>query len=622
MVGNTNEYESVTHAPKGGRLKEGKKKGPVAPGPPWTRGEKPHDMKGALLSLIGYMGKYKWGLFLGVMFTVCGAILSTIGPQFLRQMSDEIYKGIEGTMDMDAIGYLALMTIAVYATSVVLTSLEHYIIPVVSQKVANLLRMDLIKKVNKLPLNFYDNSSTGDVMSRLTNDVDTVGEHSGIAFAMFATTITVILGSIVMMFYTNMTLATVCVLPPLFGFIGMRLIISRTQKYYIIQSRNLGAMNGLVEEVYYGHNVVSAYSNEGECKKRFSVINEDLYKSAYKTRFITSTIPQLMGLISNLGYVLVCVVGSMLIISGEITYGVIVAFIVYVRMFTNPLMALSDAIASLQSLAASSERIFELLNAPEMDDESMKDIEIDEVKGDVEFRDVSFSYIEGIEVIHHFSMKISAGQRVAIVGPTGAGKTTIVNLLMRFYEVDAGDILIDGISTKDLRRNQVHDMFTMVLQDPWLFDGTVKENLIFNREGITDEMVEDACKAVGIHEFIMSLPKGYDSVINDSAGISAGQKQQLTIARSILSDPPMVIFDEATSSVDTRTERHIQSALDGLTKGRTSFIIAHRLSTIMNCDAIIVMKEGRIVETGTHEELLEKNGFYAELYNSQFENCD
>ena len=607
--------------PKGGRLSAGKQKAPKASGPPWTRGDKPKNMFGALRSLLGYMGVYKWTLFIGVVCVVIGSILATIGPQFLKEISDTIFDGIGSTMDIDLVVHLSLLTLLLYATSVLFNTVQRYLIPVVSERVANNLRRDLIHKINLLPLNFYDNSSTGDVMSRLTNDADTVGEHCGQAFSGLASALTTLIGCLVMMFYTNVPLALVCILPPIAGFIMMRTIMRVTQKYYVRQSRCLGAMNGLVEEVYYGHNIVSAYGNEGECRERFDAINDDLFTSNYTTRFITSTIPQLMAFISNIGYVLVCVIGSMMIISEDITYGVIVAFIVYVRMFSIPLMMLSDAMASLQSLAASSERIFELINAPEMDDESHKDVEVDHVNGDVEFRDVSFSYIEGVEIIHHFSMKVPAGKKMAIVGPTGAGKTTIVNLLMRFYEVDSGDILIDGISTKDLRREQVHGMFSMVLQDPWLFEGTVMENLVLNND-VPKDVVEDACRSVGIHDFIMSLPKGYDTVMDTTLGMSAGQRQQITIARSMIADAPMVIFDEATSSVDTRTEKQIQVALDKMTQGRTSFIIAHRLSTIINCDIIMVMREGRIVETGSHEELLKKGGFYSELYNSQFENCD
>jgi ATP-binding cassette subfamily B protein len=438
---------------------------------------------------------------------------------------------------------------------------------------------------------------------------------------MFMTAAVLFFGCIAMMFYTCPILAFVTILPALGGFVLMRIIIARTHKYFVRQSRNLGAMNGLIEESYYGQQIVHAYGDEENVRSRFGEINHDLYDSAYKSRFISGSMPQLMNFIGNLGYVMVCIVGSMLVMQGQITYGVIVAFIVYVRMFNAPLLQLSDALASMQSMAAASERVFDLLDAPSLEDESGKDREIGDVRGEVEFRDVSFSYVEGNEIIHHFSFRVEPGQKIAIVGPTGAGKTTVVNLLMRFYEVDSGDILIDGMSVRDLRRDQVHSMFAMVQQDVWLFEGTVRENLLFNRGSVSEERMTQACKAVGIHDFVMSLPQGYDTVISDSAGLSSGQKQQLTIARAIIHDAPMVIFDEATSSVDTRTEKLIQKATEDLTRGKTSFIIAHRLTTIRDCDKIVVMRSGRIEEVGTHEELLAKGGVYSGLYNSQFENC-
>ena len=605
---------------KGGKLAPGREKSGV--NTPWFRKEKPKNFGKSIAALFSYLGRYKWAIFAGVILSIAGSVLGTIGPQFIRGISDEIYDGIkDGAIDAQAVAAMALSAAILYLFSILFGSLQHYIITSTSEKVANGLRRDLIHKISLLPLNFYDNSNTGDVMSRLTNDADTVGNHCGSSFSMLAVAVTTLVGSLVMMFYTNAFLAAICVIPPMLGFLCMRTVISRTHKYFLRQSKDLGAMNGLVEEVYYGHKIVSAYSNEDECRGRFEGINDDLYKSVYKSRFISSAIPQIMGFIGNLGYVIVCVVGSMMIISGQITYGVIIAFILYVRMFSFPLLSISETISSLQSLAASSERIFDLLYAPEMDDESSKSVDIGEVRGDVEFRNVSFGYIEGVEVLHDFSMKVKHGQKIAIVGPTGAGKTTVINLLMRFYETDSGDILIDGISTKDMRRDQVHSLFSMVLQDAWLFSGTIEENIIFNREGIGREQVEEACRSAGIHDFIQSLPSGYDTYLGDSGGISAGQKQQLTIARALLSDAPLVIFDEATSSIDTRTEKVIQNAIGKLTEGKTSFIIAHRLSTILDCDRIIVMKSGKIIETGTHEELLEKKGFYANLYGSQFENC-
>lgn len=606
---------------KGGRLAPGKEPN-ARNGPPWTRADRPRNFRKAIWELAGYIGKYRTWMIFGITLSVIGSLLAIIGPQYLRTISDEIFDGITtGIMDMDAIRHLAFITVLIYGISMALMCTEHYIIPSTSEHIANLLRRDLAHKINRLPMNYFDNSSNGDIMSRLTNDADTIGEMFGHSVGMFVAAAVMFVGCIVMMFVTSPVMALVTITPALCGFVLMRIIISRTQRYFLAQSRNLGAMNGLVEESYYGQQIVHAYGNEDEVLGRFSEINQDLYDSAYKSRFISGTMPQLMNFIGNLGYVAVCVAGSMLVIRGEITYGVIVAFIVYVRMFNAPLLQLSDALASMQSMAAASERVFDLLNAPGLEDESDKDTEIRDIKGEIEFRDVSFSYVEDTEVIHHFSFTAHAGQKIAIVGPTGAGKTTIVNLLMRFYDLDDGEILIDGIPTNSLRRDQVHSLFSMVLQDIWLFDGTIRENLVFNKEGITEERIEEACRSVGIHDYIMSLPDGYDTVINEASGISSGQKQQLTIARALLSDAPMVIFDEATSSVDTRTEKTIQAAVDKLTAGRTSFIIAHRLTTIRGCDTILVMRDGRIVEVGTHQELMAKGGFYSELYNSQFENC-
>ncbi len=607
--------------PKGGKLAPGKAEGRKG-GPPWSRGDKPRNFRQAVVQLTGYVGVYKYWILLGIMLSTVGAVLSIIGPQYLKAISDEIFDGIgTGTMDTAAIQHLAVLTMVIYVVSFILMGTEHYIIPAASERIANLLRRDLAHKINRLPMNYFDNSSNGDIMSRLTNDADTIGEMFGHSVSMFMTAAVLFFGCIAMMFYTCPILAFVTILPALGGFVLMRIIIARTHKYFVRQSRNLGAMNGLIEESYYGQQIVHAYGDEENVRSRFGEINRDLYDSAYKSRFISGSMPQLMNFIGNLGYVMVCIVGSMLVMQGQITYGVIVAFIVYVRMFNAPLLQLSDALASMQSMAAASERVFDLLDAPSLEDESGKDREIGDVRGEVEFRDVSFSYVEGNEIIHHFSFRVEPGQKIAIVGPTGAGKTTVVNLLMRFYEVDSGDILIDGMSVRDLRRDQVHSMFAMVQQDVWLFEGTVRENLLFNRGSVSEERMTQACKAVGIHDFVMSLPQGYDTVISDSAGLSSGQKQQLTIARAIIHDAPMVIFDEATSSVDTRTEKLIQKATEDLTRGKTSFIIAHRLTTIRDCDKIVVMRSGRIEEVGTHEELLAKGGVYSGLYNSQFENC-
>lgn len=484
------------------------------------------------------------------------------------------------------------------------------------------MRDDLSRKINRVPLGYFDRSSTGDIMSRLTNDADTVGNTCSESIALFISSITLAAGSVAMMFYTDPTLAAISIVPTGVGFVLMFVLIKKSQKYYRRQQGDLGAMNGLVEEVYYGHDIVRAYNGEAGSKKRFSAINDSLYTSAFYARFMTSLMPQMLNFISNIGYVIVCIFGSMMVIDGRIGYGVIVAFIVYVNQFTRPILMISESLTSMQSVAAASERIFDFLDAPEMGDEGYKDVSVANVRGEVEFRDVHFSYVPGREVIHGFSQKVEPGQKVAIVGLTGAGKTTIVNLLMRFYEADSGDILIDGIPTRSMTRSQVHGLFCMVLQDTWLFNGTIRDNIAYTKEGVSESDIRAACRAAGIDDFIMGLPDRYDTVLTDGMRLSAGQKQQITIARAIVRDAPLLILDEATSSVDTMTEKHIQNAMDVLMEGRTSFIIAHRLSTVRNADLILVMKDGSIFEKGTHEELMRIGGFYKELYDSQFENCE
>ncbi|MCQ2070397.1 MAG: ABC transporter ATP-binding protein/permease [archaeon] len=592
--------------------------------PPWAVREKPKNLRKAMGDLLGYIGKYRFSILLGVALSVIGAILSLIGPQYVEAIANTIQDGIGPgkTIDTARILVLAATAIGLYALGVVFSTSEHYIISSTSEKIANLLRRDLSHKIDRIPLGYYDNSSTGDIMSRLTNDADTIGESCSQSISMLITSLTTIVGAAVMMFYTNATLASVAIIPSLFGFVLMFTIMKRSQKYFRRQTRDLGAMNGLVEEVYYGHDIVMAYNGEESASKRFEHINDDLYTSSYRARFISSTMPQMMNFINNLGYVIVCIFGSMMVIEGSIGYGVIVAFIIYVRQFTQPMNPLSDSLVSMQSVAAASERVFELLNAEEMEDESHKDTVLPDIKGRVEFDHIRFGYLPGKTIIDDFSLTVEPGMKIAIVGPTGAGKTTIVNLLMRFYEIDEGEIRIDGIPTSSMTRSQVHSLFSMVLQDSWLFNGTIRENIRYNKEDMSDEKIEEACKAVGIHEFISGLPDGYGSVIGDRSNMSSGQRQQLTIARAVARDAPLIILDEATSSVDTRTEKIIQDAMDRLTAGRTSFVIAHRLSTIRNADIILVIKEGHIVEKGNHHELLALNGFYKELYDSQFENCD
>ncbi|WP_400227938.1 ABC transporter ATP-binding protein [Methanomethylophilus alvi] len=593
-------------------------------GPRWAVGEKPKDLKGTMVRLLHYIGKYRRDIAFGVVFSITAAVLTLIGPQYLAQVTDLVSGSILGgtSLDLGRIGGICIVLVFIYSASVIFSTCQEYLISASSEKIANVMRDDLSRKINRVPLGYFDRSSTGDIMSRLTNDADTVGNTCSESIALFISSITLAAGSVAMMFYTDPTLAAISIVPTGVGFVLMFVLIKKSQKYYRRQQGDLGAMNGLVEEVYYGHDIVRAYNGEAGSKKRFSAINDSLYTSAFYARFMTSLMPQMLNFISNIGYVIVCIFGSMMVIDGRIGYGVIVAFIVYVNQFTRPILMISESLTSMQSVAAASERIFDFLDAPEMGDEGYKDVSVANVRGEVEFRDVHFSYVPGREVIHGFSQKVEPGQKVAIVGLTGAGKTTIVNLLMRFYEADSGDILIDGIPTRSMTRSQVHGLFCMVLQDTWLFNGTIRDNIAYTKEGVSESDIRAACRAAGIDDFIMGLPDGYDTVLTDGMRLSAGQKQQITIARAIVRDAPLLILDEATSSVDTMTEKHIQNAMDVLMEGRTSFIIAHRLSTVRNADLILVMKDGSIFEKGTHEELMGIGGFYKELYDSQFENCE
>lgn len=593
-------------------------------GPRWAVGEKPKDLKGTMVRLLHYIGKYRRDIAFGVVFSITAAVLTLIGPQYLAQVTDLVSGSILGgtSLDLGRIGGICLVLVFIYSASVIFSTCQEYLISASSEKIANVMRDDLSRKINRVPLGYFDRGSTGDIMSRLTNDADTVGNTCSESIALFISSITLAAGSVAMMFYTDPTLAAISIVPTGVGFVLMFVLIKKSQKYYRRQQGDLGAMNGLVEEVYYGHDIVRAYNGEAGSKKRFTAINDSLYTSAFYARFMTSLMPQMLNFISNIGYVIVCIFGSMMVIDGRIGYGVIVAFIVYVNQFTRPILMISESLTSMQSVAAASERIFDFLDAPEMGDEGYKDVSVANVRGEVEFRDVHFSYVPGREVIHGFSQKVEPGQKVAIVGLTGAGKTTIVNLLMRFYEADSGDILIDGIPTRSMTRSQVHGLFCMVLQDTWLFNGTIRDNIAYTKEGVSESDIRSACRAAGIDDFIMGLPDGYDTVLTDGMRLSAGQKQQITIARAIVRDAPLLILDEATSSVDTMTEKHIQNAMDVLMEGRTSFIIAHRLSTVRNADLILVMKDGSIFEKGTHEELMGIGGFYKELYDSQFENCE
>ncbi len=599
-------------------------RGPPGRGPKWAGGEKPKNMRGTMVRLGRYIGKYRCDIVLGTVFSVAAAVLTLIGPQYLAQITDAVSEAVLGGTppDLEGIRDICLLLVLIYSAGVALSACQEYLISASSEKIAAVMRGNLSRKINRIPLEYYDGSSTGDIMSRLTNDADTVGSSCSGSIAMFISSVTMAAGSAVMMVYTCSALAAVAVLPTASGFVLMYILIRKSQKYYRRQQADLGAMNGLVEEVYYGHDIVRAYGGEEGSSRKFAEINERLRSSAFCARYITNLMPQILNLISNMGYVTVCIFGSMMIIDGSIGYGIVVAFIVYVNQFTRPILMISESLTSMQSVAAASERVFEFLDAPEMGEEKEEYPLPERIRGEVEFRDVHFGYVPGKEVIHGLSLRAEPGQKVAIVGPTGAGKTTAVNLLMRFYEAGGGEILIDGIPVRSMTRAQVHGLFGMVLQDNWLFEGTVAENIACTGKGVSEEDVRRACRAAGIDGFVEGLPDGYGTVLTDGTGLSAGQRQQIAIARAMVRDAPLLILDEATSSVDTVTERHIQKAMDTLMKGRTSFIIAHRLSTVRNADLILVMRDGNICERGTHAELMELGGFYRELYNSQFEGCD
>ena len=532
-----------------------------------------------------------------------------------------IYENIKPVMDLDKVKEIALLLTIFYVISALFQYIESLTMTHVSNNLARSLRSRISNKINTLPLRYFDQNETGDVLSRVTNDVDTIAQSLDQSLSTLVTSLTLFIGSIIMMFVTNWIMAITAILSSLIGFGLMALILGKSQKYFIQRQEELGNLNGHIEEIYSGHNVVKAYNGEKKASEDFDELNERLYHCNRKSQFLSGLMQPIMGFIGNFGYVAVCVVGALLTMNDVISFGVIVAFMIYVRLFTNPLSQIAQAMTNLQSTAAAGERVFELFDEEEMLDEShlTKVLDKEKVKGKIEFKHVKFSYDGKRPIIKDFNASVNPGEKIAIVGPTGAGKTTMVNLLMKFYDIAEGEILIDGVSTKDLTRENIHELFIMVLQDTWLFDGTVRENLKFNKEDVTDEEIKQACTTVGVDHFIRTLPGGLDSSLSDNDSISQGQKQLMTIARGMLEDAPFLILDEATSNVDTRTEELVQKAMDKLTEGRTSFIIAHRLSTIKNADLILVMQEGNIVEQGNHEELLSKNGFYAELYNSQFE---
>lgn len=583
-------------------------------------GQGAKDFKKAWMDLFTYMDRFKKWFLLALIFAFIGTALSLIGPDLISDVTDLIENGLApgASMDLDAIVDICLTLVVIYVASAILTFLQNYIMATVSQRTASSFRSDIARKINRIPLKYFDSNTTGDVMSRVTNDVDTVGGSLNQSISMLVTSVTMLIGSLFMMAITNVTMTVAAVLSSLIGFVLMGLIMGRSQKHFNRQQEDLGNMNGHVEESYAGHQVMKAYNGESKAMTEFDEINESLFRSGFMSQFLGGLMMPLMGFIGNFGYIVVCLVGTVLYLDGAIGFGTIVAFMMYVRLFTQPLSQISQAAIQMQAVAAASERVFEFLNEEEMEPDTENPVEPGKVKGRVEFRNVRFGYTPGKEVIHGFSAEIQPGQKVAIVGPTGAGKTTMVNLLMRFYEVWDGDILIDGNSIKDMTRADVRDMFCMVLQDTWLFEGTLRENLVYNGEGVPDEKLDEVCRAVGLDHFVETLPDRYDTVIGEGTTLSIGQRQQVTIARAMIENSPLLILDEATSSVDTRTEKAIQAAMDALTEDRTSFVIAHRLSTIRNSDLILVMRDGNIIEQGDHDSLMAQNGFYSELYNSQF----
>ena len=608
------------------------RRGSMGPGMRPGVGEKAKDFKSAVKRLVKELGKFKILIIIALILAIAGAVLSISAPNRLSKLTDEIQAGIIPKMEngqmimpeinMDAIKSIALSLVVLYVCSAVCTFIQSICMTEVANNFARSLRTRISVKINKLPLNYFDRHQSGDTLSRVTNDVDTIAQTMNQSLGSLVSNITLFLGSIIMMFYTNWIMALTAIGASLLGFMGMFAVLGKSQKYFVAKQEELGNLNGHIEEVYSGLNVVKAYNGKKESDKKFDEYNQKVCEANRKSQFLSGIMQPIMNFIGNFGYVAVCIVGALLTMNNVISFGVIVAFITYVRLFTNPLSQIAQSMTSLQSTAAASERVFEFLDEKEMADQSKitKTLDKNNVKGKIEFDNVVFQYDNNDKpTIKNFTATAEPGQKIAIVGPTGAGKTTMVNLLMKFYDINSGDIRIDGVSTKELSRENIHSLFTMVLQDTWLFEGTVKENIIYNQKNVSDERVKEVCKEVGLDHFIRTLPKGYNSYLSENDSVSAGQRQLLTIARGMIQDSPFLILDEATSNVDTRTEELVQVAMDKLTEGRTSFIIAHRLSTIKNADLILVMKDGNIAEQGNHEQLMAKNGAYAELYNSQFE---
>ncbi|WP_061593375.1 ABC transporter ATP-binding protein [Streptococcus gordonii] len=579
-------------------------------------------MENKKASLFTQMKPYIKGFQLPFVIAVTGAIISSIitvfGPYKLREITNLITDGLVGEMDLGAISNIGFFLAFLYVVGSLINYAQGYAISDMIQHFSKRLRTAIAEKINRLPLSYFDSHSQGDTLSRVTNDVDTVGQSLTQSLGTLISSVLLLIAVLFMMFYTNVVLSFVTIGSVLLGFVFSAVLMAKSQRYFQEQQSNLAAINGYVEEMYSGHNVITSYNGAEKTRLAFNALNQNLYTSMWKSQFISGIMFPLMNFVGNFGYVMVVIVGATMAINGSISMGTIVAFMVYVRIFSQPLSQIAQGTTTLQSASAAMGRVFEFLAEADMEDDSHKLQQLTNVKGHVQFKDVFFGYNPDKTIIHDFSAEAKAGQKIAIVGPTGAGKTTIVNLLMKFYDIERGQIMIDGVDIKDMQRSEVHDAFSMVLQDTWLFEGTIKENLIYNQKDITDQAVVEAAKAVGVHHFIMTLSDGYDTVLDDTVSLSVGQKQLLTIARALLKDAPLLILDEATSSVDTRTEELIQKAMDKLMEGRTSFVIAHRLSTIRNADLILVMRDGNIIEQGSHDQLMEQGGFYADLYNSQF----
>jgi len=601
-----------------GSAKTAPKRGPGRRGVP---GEKAKDFKGSIKKLLVYNKKILPFMGIALFLSLVSNIFTIIGPDKLKDITAVIQAGIAGPMDLDAVRRIALFLIVLYLLSAACGFIQSLIMTTVTQHISRRLRKDISEKINRLPLSYFDGTTIGDILSRVTNDVDMVSHTLSQTATQLVSATTLFIGCLIMMVITNIPMTLIAVVTSVLGLALMFIIMGSSQKYFLGQQRYLGEVNGHVEEIYAGHDIVKAFNGEDKARAEFEDLNGKLCKSAFKAQFLSGLMPPLMGFTGNLGYVAVCVFGALLALNGHMEFAVIIAFMMYVRYFTQPLNQLGQAATNLQSTAAAAERVFEFLDAEEMSAEAEDIVTLkgEDVKGDITFSHVKFGYNPEKIIIKDFSVEAKAGQKIAIVGPTGAGKTTMVNLLMRFYELNGGDIYIDGIPVDKLSRSNVHGLFGMVLQDTWLFEGTIRENIVYGKEGVTEEELEKACRAAGIYHFIRTLPQGYDTVLNDKVNLSAGQKQLITIARAMIENAPMLILDEATSSVDTRTEVLIQEAMDRLMHGRTSFVIAHRLSTIRNADLILVMKDGDVIESGNHEALMAENGFYAELYNSQFE---